>query len=68
MAEKLLTFGKASEPDVRDELYCMLADAHFFNGDVEEAVSWQDKILKESKNKDLLEHTKEIQKKWKGNL
>ena len=68
MAEKLLTFGKASEADARDEVYCMLADAHFFNGDIENAFYWQDRILKESKNKGLIAHTKEIQNNWKSNL
>ena len=68
MAEKLLTTDKALEPDVRDEIYCMLADAHFFAGDVKKAISWQDRILKESGNKSLLEHTQETKKIWKNYL
>ena len=65
LAKKLLTFEKASELDFRDELYCMIADGYFFDGDIEEAVLWQDKILEESKNADLIEHTKRIQREWK---
>lgn len=64
-AEKLLTFGRGAEPAVRDEVYCMLADAHFFNGDIAGAVSWQDRIIKESKNQNLIDHTIRIQEEWK---
>lgn len=66
MAEKLLTFSKAKEPDFRDEIYCMLADAHYFNGNIAEAISWQNRILTESKNSDLIKHTKTVQKEWKS--
>lgn len=45
-----------------------MADDYFFSGDIEEAIKWQDKILKESKNKDLIEHTKNIKCEWKKNL
>ena len=66
MAETLLGLDKAKEPDFRDEVYCMLADAHYFNGNLDEAVSWQYRILKESKNKELIDHTKKVQKDWKS--
>ena len=66
LAKQLLTFDKAEESDFRDEVYCMLADANYFNGDIEEAVAWQDSILRESKNKELIIHTKRVQKQWKS--
>lgn len=65
MAERLLTCNKASNPDFRDEVYCVIADGYYLNGDISEAVSWQDKILKVSKNRELIEHTKRIQREWK---
>lgn len=66
MAKQLLTFDKAEESDFRDEVYCMLADANYFNGDITEAIAWQDNILKESKNKELIIHTKRVQNQWKS--
>lgn len=68
LAKRLLECPRISEPDFRDEVYCIMADDYFFSGDIEEAIKWQDKILKESKNKDLIEHTKNIKCEWKKNL
>ena len=65
-AIELLEHERASEPAFRDEVYCMLADGYFFQGDVKEAIRWQDKILEESNNKDLLEHTKHVKAEWKS--
>ena len=63
-AESLLEVPKASEPDFRDEIYCMLADANYFKGDIAMAVLWQERILKESKNKELLTHTRKLKSTW----
>lgn len=67
-AERLLEVPKAKEPDFRDEIYCMLADGHYFSGDIATAVIWQERILKESKNKELIEHTKKLKRKWEEML
>lgn len=64
MAEKLLKCDRISEPDFRDEVYCMLADANYFEGDITKAISWQERILSESKNKELIAHTHKIKKQW----
>ena len=63
-AESLLELPKASEADFRDEIYCMLADGYYFSGDIAMAVIWQERILKESKNKELLAHTKKLKSTW----
>ena len=67
LAEELLKVPNASEPDFRDEVYCMLADAYYFSKDIDAAVSWQDKILDESSNKELIEHTKQVKETWLKN-
>lgn len=61
---ELLNFDKAEEDDFRDEIYCLLADGYYFSGNIEEATKWQDKILEESKNKEIIEHTKRVKKLW----
>ena len=67
-AERLLEVPKAKEPDFRDEIYCMLADGHYFSGDIATAVIWQERILKESKNKELIEYTKNLKRRWEQML
>lgn len=53
---------------IRDELYCLFADNCFFMNDVNEAIAWQQRILKESKNKELLAHTKTTMEDWEQYL
>lgn len=62
--------GSIGENDeaLRDEIYCMFADNCFFSGDIREAITWQEKILSESKDKDLIENVKIIMEDWKQYL
>ena len=40
------------------------ADNYFIKGDTDTAIDWLDKIIRESKNKDLVEFTKNIRASW----
>ena len=53
------------ETDLRDELYCIVADNYYFDNKIEEAIIWLERILQESKNKDLISYTEDMIKKWK---
>ena len=53
------------ETDLRDELYCIVADNYYFDNKIEEAIKWLELVLKESKNKDLISYTDDMIKKWK---
>ncbi len=64
LAEELLDSPIAENQDIKDELYCVIADGLYFSGDIIEAISWQERILKESKNPDLVQHTKRVKKDW----
>ena len=68
LAKRLLDSPTAVEKSVRDEVYCMLADGYFFQGNVAEAVMWQERILQESCNKELIEYTKNLKKQWEEAL
>ena len=56
------------EADLRDELYCILADNYYFDGKVEEAITWLERVLQESKNEDLISYTTDTLKKWEKRL
>ena len=56
------------EVDLRDELYCILADNYYFDGKVEEAITWLERVLQESRNEDLISYTTDTLKKWKKRL
>ena len=47
-----------------DEVYSVLADDYYLSDHIVEANKWLDTILKESKNKDLIEHTKNTKREW----
>lgn len=64
MAKSLLDGPEATDSAYRDEVYCMLADGYFFSQNIKEAISWQEKIIAESKNKDLIGYTKNLKKEW----
>ena len=63
-ATHLLSFDEAQDIDVKHEIYSSLADNNFYLGNTEEAVSWLDKIISESNDADLVEHTKAVRKNW----
>lgn len=64
-AKELMRSEQAkSNQDYRDELYCILADNYYFSGNKKEARKWQMRILEESKNQDLIDHTKCVMEGW----
>jgi hypothetical protein len=64
LAMKLLEEGKGEDADYIDELYSVIADNCYLAGDPDEGIKWLDKILKESKNDELIEYTKNTKKTW----
>ena len=64
LALKLLSNSPEEDQDYRDEVYCVFADNCYFDGDIDEAISWLDRVLRESKNKELIEYTKETKRVW----
>jgi hypothetical protein len=58
LAMKLLEEAEGEDADYIDELYSVIA------GDPDEGIKWLDKILKESKNDELIEYTKNTKKTW----
>lgn len=55
LAEKM--FNITADDNIRDELYCVLADNHKLLGEIAEAISYQDMIIKDSTNKELIDYT-----------
>ena len=53
------------ETDLRDELYCILADNCYFDDKIEESIMWLERVLQESKNKELISYAEDMVKKWK---
>ena len=49
---------------IRDEIYCLLADSCLWQNKIPQAVSWLDKLLNESHDKDLIEYTKKTKEAW----
>ena len=64
LAMKLLEEAKGEDADYIDELYSVIADNCYLAGDPDEGIKWLDKILKESKNDELIEYTKNTKKTW----
>lgn len=65
-ALELLESSLDNTPDFRDIVYCTLADNYFNAGNVHEAIKWQDRILAESKNRELIEHTQYLKNEWEN--
>lgn len=63
-AESLLRFDEAKEENVRFEIYGIIADSLFFSGRTREAIVWLDKILEESANANLNDHTLKTKEEW----
>ena len=64
VANKLLSFTEAAESAVKHEIYGILADNHFYNGNIVEAISWLDKIIAESTDQELVAYTKQTREDW----
>ena len=64
LAFELLKYSEASDLNARDELYSIIADDYYNLDNIEEAISWLDRIIAESTNKDLVNHTFSVKKNW----
>ena len=64
VAKKLLSFTEANELAVKHEIYGILADNYFYIGNIDEAISWLDKIIAESDAQELVAHTKLTREDW----
>lgn len=63
-ATHLLSFEESNTPDAKHEIYSTLADNYMYLGNMDEAISWLDKILAESSDRNLIEHTKYVRQVW----
>ena len=63
-ATKLLAFAEADELAAKHEIYSILADNTFNTGNIDGAISWLDKIIAESDDQELVEHTKQTREDW----
>lgn len=63
-AKKLLTYPDAQMEDTKHELYSIIADNYMYQDNITEAISWLDRILAESSNTELIEHTKKVKEDW----
>ncbi len=64
IALKLLAFEEAANLDAKHEIYSVLADNCFWSHAIEEAIGWLNKILEESHNESLIQHTKKVKEGW----
>jgi len=67
-ANKLLSYPEAQVEPTKHELYSILADNYMYQNSISEAISWLDKILEESTDSQLIEHTKMIKDLWSKSL
>lgn len=63
-AIKLLMYDEAKEPEVKHELFGVIADDNMYLGNIEEAINWLDKIIAESNNAELVRHTISVKENW----
>lgn len=61
---KLLDFEESKELDVKHELYSIIADNLYHLNKIDEAIAWLDKVLSESNDDGLIEHTKSVKDYW----
>ena len=64
LAMKLLSFKETENFDAKHEVYSIIADNCFYLNQIKEAISWLDKILDESVDDGLIQHTKSVKKSW----
>lgn len=60
----LLKYDEAADINVKHEIYSAIADNYYFRGKNKEGIEWLDKIISESTDEDLLEHTKSVKENW----
>ncbi len=63
-AINLLKFENAQGDETRHEIYGIIAESLFYQDKVTEAIEWLDKIIKESKNDELIQHTVSVRSVW----
>lgn len=63
-AQKLLTFPEAKQEEVRDEIYNLIADDLYWLNRIEEAISWLDRLLSESKDSEQLTSAQATKNDW----
>ena len=64
IAKGLLTYQESQSDTIRDEIYSTIADNYMYQGNIKEAINWLDRILSESTNAELIEHTKLVKEDW----
>ena len=64
IAKGLLTYQESQSDTIRDEIYSTIADNYMYQGNIKEAINWLDRILSESTNTELIEHTKLVKEDW----
>ena len=57
---ELLGILEDDEDDVRDELYCIIADNYTWSGNTKTAIEWLNRIIDESSNNELIEQAEEV--------
>ena len=62
----LLEYEEANEPNARHELYSIIADNHYHLNEFKEGIKWLDKVIEESNDEDLLQHTRTVKKYWES--
>lgn len=63
-ATDLLAFREAKDPEVKREIYGAIADSNYYLGRIEDAVSWLDKVIEESKDPELVQYIIETKEIW----
>lgn len=64
---KTLLEKTGNDKDMRDEVYCAIADNYMRKNEIETAIQWLDEIINKSDNLELVEYTKGTKETW-GNL
>ena len=65
---KLLGILEEDETDIRDELYCIIADNNLWSNNTQEAIKWINKLIDESTNSDLIAYAEDFKANIKENM
>ena len=60
----LLKYDEAKNDDTKHEIYGIIADSLYKQNKVNDAIEWLDKIITESKDNDLIQHTISVKTSW----
>lgn len=64
ISSALFQYQESKKPEVRDEIYSLLADAYYNLGDIQTGIYWLDRIIAESSDSELIQHTRKVREKW----